>query len=505
MSKNLSREDSSQVTPSLGSGNWSSEGSRSTTQRKNTILCVDLDGTLVATDILWESVLHLCKHQPWFLLIFPFWIVRGKAYFKQQVAQRVILDPAQLPYRQEVLSFLYQRKKTGRTLVLATGSDRQPAEAIAAHLGIFSEVIASNGITNLSGREKCLELESRFGLHNFDYIGNSEADLAVWPSAHAAFLVGPSRRVLAQAKKTSSIQSVFPPYTHSIQASIKALRIHQWVKNVLVFLPLLTAQQLLNVTAVGQAGLAFMAISLCASSLYLLNDLLDLEADRRHPQKKTRPLASGTVSISTALILIPVLLIGSFATSWLTLPGEFIKLLGIYCLTTVVYSLLLKQVPIMDVLTLAGLYSLRVFAGGLAIGVPISAWLLAFSMFFFLSLAFGKRYSEIQFRKVDKHEGLERRGYFGGDKEALSTMGTVSGYLSVLVLALYINSPDVLDHYQHPQLLWFVCPLLLYWISRTWLLANRGNIQDDPLLTAIKDPQSYSVAAAITLVCLFAI
>ena len=477
----------------------------STRGQKLSPLCVDLDGTVLTTDVLWESVILLCKHQPWILLKFPFWLVRGRAYLKQQIAQRVILDPAQLPYRQEVLSYLYQQKEAGRLLVLVTASDYQPAEAIATYLGIFSEVMASDGVRNLSGTEKRLALEYRFGAKGFDYIGDSRADLAVWSSANAAILVGTSQRILKHVRKVAPIEKIFPPSFHPLQAYVKALRIHQWVKNVLVFLPLLTAHLLLDVPSILHTGSAFVTFSLCASSLYLVNDLLDLQADRRHPQKRLRPLATGALPISTALVLIPILFLSALLTSWAMLPKEFSHLLGLYSLITFGYSFLLKQSPIIDVLTLAGLYTLRIFAGGIAIDVPISSWLLAFSMFFFLSLAFGKRHSEIQFRKVNENQGLERRGYLGVDKEALATMGTVSGYLSVLVLAFYINSPDVLNLYHHPQLLWLICPLLLYWISRNWLLAQRGNIDDDPVLTALKDPQSYSVVAAICLIGILAI
>ena len=469
------------------------------------VLCVDLDGTLLATDVLWESVILLIKQQPWMLFAFPLWIFRGPAYFKRQVAQRVILDPSRLPYRHQVLSYLHQMKEEGRTLVLATASDHQPAEAIATHLGIFSDVLASNGVTNLSGWKKCHALESRFGTHGFDYIGDSSADLEVWPSANAAILVNPSGKVMARAESTSSVTKVFPRNHQPSRVLLKTLRIHQWVKNLLLFLPLIASHQLSNEQGVFQACMAFISLSFCASVFYIFNDLLDLSADRNHPKKKFRPLASGELPIILGLLLIPALLIGSFGISLLALPSEFAGLLGLYALTTIGYSFFLKQIPVLDVLILAGLYTLRVLGGGIAANVPISAWLLAFSMFLFLSLAFGKRHSELQLRKVSRYQGLERRGYLGVDKEALGTMGIVSGYLSVLVMALYINSRDVLALYQNPHILWLTCPLLLYWISRTWLLAHRGGLDDDPLVMAMKDPQSYTVAAAIGLLGLLAI
>ena len=469
------------------------------------VLCVDLDGTLLATDVLWESILLISKQQPWALLVLPFWFLRGRAYLKRQIAKRVILDPAELPYRQDVLAHLHEQKEAGHTLILATASDRQPAEAIAAYLGIFSKVIASDGITNLSGQEKRAALEAEFGEKGFNYMGNSHADLDVWPSAHAAILVNPTRDLLARAQVGSTVKRIFPRPHNVLRNFVKALRFQQWVKNILVFLPLITAHQLSDGLRIFQASSAFMAFSFCASSLYILNDLLDLQADRRHPQKMNRPFASGALSIPTGLILIPILLVCALGTSWLTLPQEFITLLGLYALTTFCYSSFLKQIPIMDVLTLAGLYTLRVIAGGYAVQVPISAWLLAFSMFFFLSLAFAKRRSELQYRNTKKYQGLERRGYIGIDKEALGTMGTVSGYLSVLILALYINNPEVLTLYRTPQLLWFICPFLLYWISRIWLMAHRGKLNDDPLVTALKDPQSYAIAAAISLMIILAI
>ena len=468
-------------------------------------LCVDLDGTLLATDLLWESVLILLKQQPWTIFSIIVWAVRGKAHLKRQLAQRTILDPATLPYRQEVLDFLHQHKEAGRTLILTTGSDRHPAEAIASYLGIFSEVLASDGVTNFSGRNKGTALEARFGKHGFDYIGDSRADLHVWPLAHASILVEPSKTVLDQAQAQASVKLVISNRNNRLTVFFRALRVHQWVKNVLLFLPLIAAHQVLNVGQVLDVCLAFLSFSLGASGLYIFNDLLDLPADRRHPKKKNRPFANGDLPLIHGFFLIPLLLSSAFLISVTTLPTTFASLLGLYAITTIGYSFFLKQVPIMDVLTLAGLYTLRVFAGGVAINVSISAWLLAFSMFIFLSLAFGKRHSELQFRNVTKNQGLERRGYIGVDKEVLEMMGIMNGYLSVLVLALYINSKDILDMYQHPQVLWLICPIMLYWISRTWLLAHRGSMSDDPLLLALKDPQSYSVAAAIGLLTLLAI
>ena len=467
-------------------------------------LCVDLDGTLLATDVLWESILLLLKQRPWALLAMGFWILRGRAHLKRRIAEHVILDPHDLPYRSEVLSFLQQQKKAGRTLVLATAADHQPAEAIATHLGIFSDVIASDGIINLKGQKKLQALVAQFGKNGFDYMGDSAADLVVWESARSAILVNPSPTIVARAQKSFSVERVFSNRPLPLEVVFKALRVHQWVKNLLLFLPLIASHQLLDGPRFLDVCVAFLSFSFCASSVYLFNDLMDLPSDRRHPQKKSRPLANGDLSISLAASLVPILFVAGLLLSVSTLPLEFSSLLGLYALATFAYSYFLKQIPILDVLTLAGFYTLRVFAGGIAANVPISAWLLAFSMFLFLSLAFGKRHSELMLRSVDGYQGLDRRGYVGIDKESIHTMGTVSGYMSVLVLALYINSQDVLALYQKPDLLWLACPLLLYWISRTWLLASRNSVNEDPLVRALTDPQSYSVAAAIILLGILA-
>ena len=433
------------------------------------------------------------------------WAFRGRAYLKRKIAQCVILDPATLPYRSEVLSFLQNQKNVGQTLVLATASDYQPAEAIATHLGLFSHVLASDGVTNLSGRKKAEVLEARFGKGGFDYIGDSTADLAVWPSTHHAILVNPSQKLMAQTPMGTSVDKMITRESHPLHILGTALRVRQWMKNSLLFLPLVAAHQFFDVQQCSQVGLAFAAFSLCASGIYLFNDLMDLQADRRHPKKKCRPLACGDLSILHAFLFIPILLTTGFGLSLFTLSHEVSALLAVYVLTTISYSFFLKQTPILDVLILAGLYTIRVIAGGLAAGITISAWLFAFSMFFFLSLAIRKRHGELQFRKVGRFQGLERRGYVGEDKEALCTMGIVSGYLSILVLALYINSKDIMVHYQQPQILWLLCPLLFYWISRTWLLGHRECVNDDPFVVALKDPQSYVVAAGIGLFTFLAI
>ncbi|RMH36889.1 MAG: UbiA family prenyltransferase [Nitrospirae bacterium] len=477
-----------------------------TTSQESPVLCVDLDGTLIATDLFWESLVLMLKQAPLTVVCLPFWACRGPAYLKQAVARRVTIDVRHLPYRMEVLSWLTHEHAKRRRLLLVTGSDLRLAQAVAAHLGLFTDVMGSQGDTNLIGPAKRDALITRFGSHGFDYVGNSSADLPVWSSANAAILVAPSSMLIRQAQRTARVARVFHSGNPSgLLAWAKAFRLHQWIKNTLVFLPIIAAHPPLEISLVAKALYAFFAFSLCASGLYLVNDLLDLPADRRHPRKQHRPLASGALRIPHALIAIPILVSAGFGLALTNLPAYFTCLLALYALATLGYSLSLKKLAIIDVLTLAGFYTLRVLAGGVALGIHISAWLLAFSLFFFLSLALGKRHSELRFRKVTKFEGIERRAYLGIDKEALGIMGIISGYLSVLVLALYLTSEEVLMRHERPQLLWLLCPLLLYWISRTWLLAHRGTLEDDPLIVALRDPHSYAVAATMGLLGILAL
>jgi 4-hydroxybenzoate polyprenyltransferase len=296
-----------------------------------------------------------------------------------------------------------------------------------------------------------------------------------------------------------------PRATSPVLALVRALRIHQWVKNLLVFVPVVLDHKLLHAETMAKAATAFVAFCCAASSAYILNDILDVEADRRHPTKRYRPFAAGTLSPALGLVLVPGLLAIAFAVSWSTLPAKFIELLAIYVVLTTMYSLYLKRVAVVDVLLLAALYTLRVLAGIAASQVRFSTWLLAFSMFLFLSLAFLKRYTEVSAMEGGTDETVRGRGYLRGDREWLGTMGGASGYLSVLVLALYINSEQVVALYRNPLLLWLICPLLLFWTSHMWLLAHRGRIHDDPIVATVRDPVSYLLGALVALVLYLAL
>ena len=474
-----------------------SSSARQQVRTAQRLLCVDMDGTVLATDTLWESLLVLVKSHPWLLFLLPLWLCGGRAAFKRQIAQRVQPDISLFPYRKEVLAFLAEEKNSGREIVLASAADEKIAADVAAHLGLFSAVLASNGTLNLSGRRKLDAIERHAAGNEFDYIGDSLADLPIWSRAHKAMLVSPSARLFKRVAAAAPVGRVFRSERNTLRRLMKALRVNQWSKNLLIFVPLIVGHKITDLHMVSNALWAFLAFCLCASSAYVLNDLMDLEADRRHPRKRNRPFAAGDLGIALGLTLVPVLWLLSFATAGLFASFRFSIALFIYFAITLAYSFWIKRIVILDVLTLAGLYTIRVLAGGAATGIPISPWLLAFSAFLFLSLALVKRYAEL--RLVRSVSGLEVSGrdYNVGDLQLLSSIGPASGLISILVLALYINSPEVVLLYRSPLTLWLIGPLLLYWITRLWLLAHRDSIIDDPLVFTARDPISYVVGILI--------
>jgi 4-hydroxybenzoate polyprenyltransferase len=455
-------------------------------------LCVDLDGTLIRTDLLWESVLLLLRRNPLYAFLLPVWLVRGRANLKRQISSRVQIDPACLPYNEELLAFLREQHRAGRPLLLATASYRDAAEPIARHLGIFADVAATTASLNLKGEEKRSFLVHRYGARGFDYAGNSTADIAVWKDCNRAIVVNASSNLRQRASAISTIEKEFPRRS-GWKAIPRALRIHQWIKNVLVALPMLTSHQILQPHLLLNAFLAFAAFSICASGVYVLNDLFDLKSDRLHPVKRNRPFAAGDLSIATGIILIFVLAAGSLALS-LLLPRMFLVVLAVYYALTLAYSAALKQILLVDVFLLGGLYVLRVLAGGAATSIALSPWLLAFCLFLFLSLALVKRYIELRSLPENKSAPVAGRGYFATDLPTIGAIGTGSGCMCVLVLALYINSPQVVPLYRAPAILWFLCPLLLYWISRVWVIASRGSMNVDPVQFMLHDRASYLTA-----------
>ena len=488
------------------------------------VLAVDLDGSLIASDVLWESFLLMLKRSPWTVALVPFWLLKGRAYLKRQIALRADLDPASLPYRENVLEFLRGEKIRGRRLVLATAADALLAGSVAQQLGLFEEVLASNGKTNLKGSAKRTELERRFGTKKFDYLGNSRDDLEVWNGARSAVLVQTSDRLKSSLERVGELGGLLQAPRMRFVYLIRLLRLHHWIKNLLIFVPLLLAHQLLNWGAWQRAACAFFCFGLCASGVYVLNDLFDLPADRRHPQKKARPLAAGIVSIPAALALSLACISLGLGVAGLWLTPVFTALLVAYGALALLYSLSWKKLALIDVFLLASFYSLRLFAGGSVTGIWPSNWLLGFSAFFFFSLAMGKRYSELiltgaleHHRRYDDPPGTFRvrvtgngleafgRGYRPGDREFLSAVGIASAYASVIILALYMSSQEISMLYRRPVFLWLTAPLVLYWLSRIWLLAHRGELVDDPVVFAIKDCTSYVIGLGVLLVMLLAL
>jgi 4-hydroxybenzoate polyprenyltransferase/phosphoserine phosphatase len=457
-------------------------------------IVVDLDGTLVCNDLLLECVLALLRRSPLSLLLLPFWLLKGRARLKAEIASRVELDCTGLPLNQPLLARLRKAKARGRTLVLATGSNEQWARRIADELGLFDEVLASDASRNLTGREKLAALRARFGSTGFDYIGNCSADYPLWQAARRATVVNASPRVARWVTDNATLDEILPGTAPGFMTYVRALRLHQWLKNLLLFAPLIAAHKLADLNAVIDLGIAFLAFGLCASSVYVLNDMMDLSDDRRHPAKCKRPFASGELPLAHGLVLIPLLLAGAAALT-LLLPWQFGLVLAGYYAMTLAYTFFLKRHEAVDVVTLALLYTSRILAGGAAAGIDLSVWLLTFSTFIFLSLALAKRCAELFVLKKQGDEATSGRGYRVADLPVLFSMGIGSSYVAALVLALYLSSTQVRQAYDHPQLLWAFVPVLIYWSTRVWLITCRAGMHDDPLVFTARDRLSLALAA----------
>ena len=454
------------------------------------ILCVDLDGTLIHTDMLHETFFALLKTSPLSIAKLP-WILltKGKAALKLFIAEKVEVDVSVLPYNQGFVAYLREQHSLGRHLVLCTASDQSIANAVAKYLGIFTEVMASNGTINLEGERKALALVEKFGEKEFDYAGNATPDLEVWRCARKAIVVNASPRLLREVAAITNVVAVFDGGKSKLTVWVKALRLHQWLKNGLLLVPLVAAHQLANGYAWVSLFWAILAFSLCASSVYIANDLLDLESDRKHPRKCNRPFASGALAIYNGAIVAPLLFLLSCGIG-AYVGAAFLQWLLIYFLLTCIYSVKLKQLVIIDCMTLAILYTLRIVAGAATVASGISFWLLAFSVFLFLSLAFIKRFAELQVQLLQGKQKVHGRGYFTDDAPLIQMLGITSGFMSVLVLALYLNSPEVQLLYEQPEWVWGNVLVMVFWVSWLWLRAHRGEMHDDPLIFAVKDKVS---------------
>ncbi len=449
-------------------------------------LVVDLDGTLTPTDTLAEATIRLLKQRPWLVLNVLVWLFLGRAQFKERVASRFSLSVHSIPWREDFLGWLRAERESGRRLILATAAHRSIADAVAAHLGIFSSVLATDaGGHNLKGANKLAAIRAQVG-ERFSYAGDSSADLAVWRGAETAVLVGVSPQLARAAAAATRVEITFANPPRGLRVWVRALRVHQWVKNVLIFVPLLTSFAFFDLQASGRGLLAFIAFSLAASATYIFNDLWDLDSDRQHARKRARPFASVSLPISRGVAVAGLLLLVAFAVAVALSPAMALVLL-VYVVLTTVYSLVLKHYVIVDVLMLALLYTLRVISGSVATGIAVTPWLLAFSVFTFFGLALVKRCAELVSLERAGKEGAKGRDYQVGDLAVLWPLGVGASLCAVVVFGLYIGSPEAQVHYRNSAPLWLAGVGLIYWVARLWIKTARGEMHDDPIVFAIRD------------------
>lgn len=465
-------------------------------------IIVDLDGTLTPTDTMVESVIKIVKRSPLSLLRLPFWLLKGRVAFKAAVATHSDIAVQHLPYREPLLAYLRREKEAGRRIILATAAHKSIAHSVSTYLGLFDEVVATDEGHNLKGKAKLAAIQERVG-EEFVYAGDSQVDIPIWKAAQGAILVGVSQRVAQSVRRDIPIEREFPREEISLTVWLRALRIHQWLKNLLLFVPLLTAFSFMDVGKLTTMGVAFLAFSFAASATYIVNDLWDLENDRAHPRKRLRPFASAVIPIWQGLVVAgAALALGLFLASIVSL--DFFLMLLLYLVLTTAYSLVLKEHVLVDVLMLSLLYTLRIFAGSVAVGITASSWLLAFSVFLFLSLALVKRCSELVSLEQMKRETTQGRDYRVTDLVVLWPLGVGAALSAVVVFGLFISAPETQVRYATPHLLWLVAIGLIYWLARLWVKTSRGEMHDDPVIYALKDRGSRLTVLAMIATMLIA-
>ncbi|MBR7971794.1 UbiA family prenyltransferase [Burkholderia vietnamiensis] len=448
-------------------------------------LVVDLDGTLITSDTLMESVIRAVKHRPANLLRLPFWLIGGRASFKSKVAGQVDFRAETLPYRQSLVEYLVREREAGRRIVLATAAHRSIAERVNAHLGLFDVVIATTGTTNLKSEAKLAGIRQRVG-DDFVYAGDSKADVPIWTGAKGAILAGVAPGIAADVRGKIPIEREFSNERVGLSTWLKALRVHQWLKNLLLFVPILTAFAFFDAAKVATLVLAFLSMSLAASATYIGNDLWDLDNDRRHPRKRNRAFANGTLSITQGLRAAALLLVLAFVLAFAVSPG-FTGMLALYLALTTAYSWRLKSVVLLDVIVLSLLYTHRIVAGAIAADIPVSRWLLAFSVFAFLSLALVKRCSELVVLRQTGRRASAGRDYRVDDLEVLWPFGIGASLAAVVVFGQFINAPETVARYTVPHLLWFVQIGLVYLFGKLWIATVRGVMHDDPVIHIVEN------------------
>lgn len=463
-------------------------------------LVVDLDGTLVRSDMLVETVLRAVKRSPAELLILPLRMIGGRARFKQAMAERCSVAVDLLPYHEPLVDYLRSQKAAGRRLTLATAADGRVAHEVAEHLGLFEQVLCSDGVVNLKGAAKLGAIQAAVG-ERFAYAGDSSADLPVWRAASSAVLVNAPRRLATAVRRHVQVEREFPPERLGASAWIRALRVHQWIKNLMLFVPLLTAFGIFDAGRLATMAVAFFAFSLAASATYLVNDMWDLDSDRAHPRKRERPFASGAIPLARGLIAAGLGLTLA-ATLALAVSPAFFGMLLIYLLLTSAYSIVFKEYVLIDVILLASLYTFRILAGAVVAQVTLTPWLLAFSMFLFLSLALVKRCAELVSLAGLGRISTRGRDYRVSDLVVLWPFGVGSALAAAVVFGMFISLPATRERYATPDLLWLVAIGLIYWLGRLWVKTSRDEMHDDPIIFAMRDRGSRVVIAAMISVTL---
>jgi 4-hydroxybenzoate polyprenyltransferase/phosphoserine phosphatase len=466
-------------------------------------LAVDLDGTLLRGDLLMEAAVSFIRRRPLNVLRLLRWFLSGRAALKAEVAKAVSLELAFSPVNPGLMKMLQRRQSLGLPTVLVTAADRAYAELVAARFGLFDAVLASDGQTNLRGKEKARALSARFP-DGFAYAGNATADLPVWRSSAQVIAVNASPRVVAKARAMGRPVTVLDPAQSVARAVWRSMRPHHWAKNALVFVPALTAHRYLESGTLLACLVMAIALSLVASGAYLVNDVLDIEHDRRHASKRFRPIAAGDLSVTHALAFAVMLVVAGLGLGFALRGHAGTLVLLAYLATTLAYGLAFKAIPIVDVVVLAGLYVLRIVIGIVTIGSAYSAWLLGFAATLFLSLAIAKRYTEVARYGVD-HAPLAGRGYAARDATPLLALGVGAMFAALTLFVLYLAEDAVpAARYARPEWLWTIPPLLFVWLGRIWLLAVRGKLHDDPVDFALRDKASLLLGAGVGLAFLAA-
>lgn len=469
----------------------------------NLPLVVDLDGTLISTDILMESMFELLKRNPLYIFLILIWLSRGYAFLKQKVSERTEIDVKSLAYNQDVIDFVLEEKSKGREIVLATASLQEIAIKVADYLGFFDQVIATTPELNLRGNNKRRVLVEKFGDKGFDYIGDAYVDLYIWESSRYAYLVKPPKLLLQRVEKVAPIKKIFPPKRSKFETFLSEIRYKQWLKNILIFVPIILAHNFI-VSEYLLLLVGFFAFCLTSSSIYLLNDLIDIPSDRQHPIKRNRPLASGEMHITTGFYLSIIFFVLGFLISILFLHPEFAIVQAIYFVLNWLYSRYLKKEIIVDIVILSILYCLRLIAGAVQAEVEISNWLLTFALFMFLSLATLKRYLELGLLQKSGNSNTHR-GYTVEDRQILQLSGVSLGLISSLIFALYTQSAKVAVLYTHPTYLIGIVLVIVLFILRVWILSSRQVENDDPFEIVMKDRVNYVLLIISFIVLLLAL